>query len=131
MRIYFKLAAMAVISSTALFTACKKDPKAGKGGKAVLKITAKHHGTVIDNCMIYIKYNTKDLPADKKFDDSAKSTWVNNTSVATFANLNKGDYYLYGVGYDSAIAQTVVGGSPYVISEETEQSYNISVTEGD
>lgn len=131
MKQYLKLAALAAISSTMLFTACKKDPKAGKGGKAVLKITPKHHSTYIDSCTVYIKYGTKDLPAGLQFDDSAKCVPEGGKPVATFANLNKGDYYLYGAGYDPNIVRQVVGGSPYTISDEVEQSYTISVTEGD
>lgn len=119
------------ICSTALFTACKKDPVAGKGGNAVLKITPRHHGTNIDSCTVYIKYNTKDLPGDGKYDDSAKCVPENGKPVATFSNLKKGDYYLFGSGWDPTIGEAVVGGSPYTISEENLQSHNISVTEGD
>lgn len=120
-----------VIGSTALFAACKKDPVAGKGGNAVLKITPRHHGKNIDSCKIYIKYNTQDLPADGKYDDSATCVPDGGTPVATFSNLKKGNYYLYGSGWDPDIAQGVVGGTPYVISDENLQSYNLSVSEGD
>jgi hypothetical protein len=121
----------AIACSTALFAACKKDPIAGKGGNAVLKITPRHHGNNIDSCTVYIKYNTKDLPADAKYDDSAKCAPVDGKPVATFSNLKKGDYYLYGSGWDPSIAEGVLGGTPYTISEEISQSYNLSVTEGD
>lgn len=30
----------------------------------------------------------------------------------TFEGLKRGDYYFYGIGYDSTIKQTVVGGVP-------------------
>ena len=117
--------------SITLFAACKKDPKAGKGGNAVLKVTPRHHGKNIDSCTIFIKYNTQDLPADGKYDDSAQCVPEGGKPVATFSNLNKGEYYLYGEGWDPNLPDTVVGGLPYIIKEETVQSFNISVTEGD
>ena len=114
-----------------MFAACRKEDQAGKGGKAVLKITPRHHNKNIDSCTVYLKYNTQNLPADFRFDDSAKCVPEGDKPVATFSGLKKGDYYIYGKGWDTTIAQEVVGGTPYTIKEETTQSYNISVTEGD
>ncbi len=125
------IAAVALGSITMIFAACKKEPKAGKGGNAVLKITPRHHGKNIDSCTIYIRYNTKDLPSDGRYDDSAACVQEDGKPIATFSNLKKGDYYLYGSGWDPSIAEKVVGGTPYTISEENLQYYNISVTEGD
>jgi hypothetical protein len=112
----------------------RKDPDAepeqvaGKGGNATLLVTPQHHGKNIDSCMIYIKYNTQDLPATS-YDDSAWCVKQGDKPVATFNNLKKGNYYLFGRGWDPNIAQRVQGGGPYKIVNETSQSYTVAVTE--
>jgi hypothetical protein len=102
----------------------------GKGGTTTLNVTAKHHGKVIEDCMIYIKYNTQD--AASTYDDSVKSVTSNGVTVASFTNLKKGKYYLFGSGYDPAIAQQVKGGAPYTINADgATLRYDLAVTEGD
>lgn len=102
---------------------------AGKGGMAVLKVTPQHHGTNIDSCTIFLKYNSKELPSS--FDEEIKCVMENGKPVATFNELKKGDYYVYGKGWDPDISQQVVGGIPYTISDEQTYTINIPVTEGD
>lgn len=122
---------MIVATGLLLLAACDRNKTeiGGKGGNAVLRITPQHHGKNIDSCMIYIKYNTQDKPAS--YDDSAWCVKIDNKPVATFSNLKKGNYYLYGYGYDPGIAKAVKGGVPYTISSETTLDYNLPVTEGD
>lgn len=88
----------------------------GKGGSTTLEATPKHHSKNIDSCTIYIKYNTKELPTT--FDDSAKCVLRNGVPVATFTGLKKGDYYLYGKGWDPSIVENVKGGIPYTINDD-------------
>ncbi|RYE23402.1 MAG: hypothetical protein EOP51_10675 [Sphingobacteriales bacterium] len=98
----------------------------GKGGTTTLNVTAKHHGKIIPNCTIHIKYNTQD--AASTYDENVTA----NGNTATFTSLKKGKYYLYGEGYDSAIAQQVKGGAPYTITaDNTTLNYDLAVTEGD
>lgn len=99
----------------------------GKGGKAVLNITPRHHSKNIDSCKVYIKYNVSDKPLT--YDDSVWCKKVGDAPVATFEGLKKGKYYLYGYGWDPSIEEAVDGGAPYEIKEEASLSYNLAVTE--
>jgi hypothetical protein len=100
---------------------------AGKGGKAVLNITARHHSRNIDSCKVYIKYNASDKPLT--YDDSVWCKKVGDKPVGTFEGLKKGKYYLYGRGWDFDIDEAVDGGAPYELKEEAVLNYNLAVTE--
>ncbi len=101
----------------------------GSGGSAAIKITIKHHTKIIDSATVYIKYNT--LDASSKYDDSVRCKLNDGKPLAIFSGLKKGNYYLYGVGWDPNITNTVVGGVPYTVKEETTYDINLPVTEGD
>lgn len=122
-----------VLSTLVTITACKKrqepTPVAGKGGNATLNITPQHHGKNIDSCMIYIKYNTSDMPSS--YDDSVKCVPQSGKPVGTFTGLKAGNYYIYGKGWDPNISQKVIGGKPYTITTEQSYDLNLAVTEGD
>ena len=118
--------------SVLLLAACKRNEpivpdSAGKGGDATLKVIPKHHGVTIDSCTVYIKYNTQD--AATSYDDSVKCIPDNGVSTAIFSGLKKGNYYLYGKGWDASINLEVKGGLPYVISEEATLTADLPVTE--
>lgn len=102
---------------------------AGKGGNAIIKATPQHHGENIDSSTIFLKYNAQDKPST--FDEQAVCVMENGKPVATFSNLKKGKYYIYGEGWDPDIQQKVVGGIPYTITEEKTIELNVPVTEGD
>lgn len=114
--------------------ACERDdPKptgektvGGKGGNAILNVTAQHHNKNIDSCKIYIRYNATSAGA---YDDSANCVTVNGIPVAKFSGLKKGDYYLYGDGWDPSIEEEVKGGAPITVTEEKEQNIYVAVTE--
>ncbi len=80
-----------------------------------LEVTPKHHGRPIDSCMIYIKYNSVDPPANGVYDDSARCVPLNGLPVATFSNVKHGNHYLYGYGWDPLLSppQAVKGGYAY------------------
>jgi hypothetical protein len=103
------------------------EPVAGKGGNTILKVTAKHHGKVIDSITVYIKYNTQD--AATIYDDSVIAIPDGGIIKATFTNLKKGKYYLYGYGYDHSILSPVKGGIPYTVTEEKTIDLTLPVTE--
>lgn len=131
------VSAISIFIITAL-CACKKDPEpqaepeltGGKGGAATLRITPRHHNKPIDTGIVYIKYKAKDAPT-AAYDDSAKVVLVSGIPEATFTGLLKGQYYLYGRGYDPAIVNTVKGGIPFEATEEREYTVTVPVTEGD
>ncbi len=109
---------------------CKREdpePVAGKGGNAVLNIVPRHHAKIIDSCLVFIKYNAQDLPSS--FDDSVWCQPVNGVSTAIFSGLTKGQYYIFGRGYDEDIDQICIGGGPFTITEEGNLHYNLAITE--
>lgn len=111
-------------------SACKKKPSAGTGGNANLKISAFHHTSLIDSCTIYVKFNSSEAPANNVYDLTQKVAVDSvGDSYAIFSGLKKGDYYLFAQGWDPAISDNVKGGLPYTISEETDISVVIPVTE--
>lgn len=104
------------VTNTYPIDGVEPDPIAGKGGEAVLNITPEHDGLTIDSCMVYIKYNTRVIPASMVYDDSAKAI-VNDDGVpvATFRELKSGNYYLFGRGWDIIRSEKVRGGIPFKI----------------
>jgi hypothetical protein len=96
-----------------------------------LRVTPRHHGRQIDSCTIYVKYNALDTPANSRYDDSAKCVLVGGVPVATFSGLRKGNYYLFGLGWDPMLIppQSVRGGYGAGITSETEQSIDLAVFE--
>lgn len=106
-------------------TGCRKDKDdiAGKGGSATLRITPKHHGIPVDSCRIYIKYNAQDAPADGVYDDSTDAIVVGTgvPRMGLFPGLKRGNYYIFGRGWDPAISQVVRGGTPFNINNDQPQ----------
>lgn len=112
------------------FTSCERPNDVevgGTGGNAILKITPQHHGNNIDSCTISIKYNAQDKPA--AYDNEVKCVMENGKPVATFSGLKKGNYYIFGRGWDPSIEQHVEGGIPYTITEEKTIEITVPVTE--
>jgi hypothetical protein len=112
------------------FISCKKN---GIGGDNSIAAFPKHHSKTIPNAMVYIKYGATEFPGDdvSKYDDSKVATREGTIDAhAHFSGLLKGDYFIYAVGYDSAINQTVKGGITVKITTKAgEQDIEIPVTE--
>jgi hypothetical protein len=111
--------------------ACKKE---GPGGKNTLVVFPKHHSKSIPNTTVYIKYGTNQFPGEDVavYDDKliAKPMAGEPDAHVHFENLRKGKYYLYGIGYDSAIAKTVKGGIPVEIKTKVgETEVTLPITE--
>jgi hypothetical protein len=121
---------IALVSSAAFLSCNREDGNtAGKGGNATLRITPTHHGaskSIID-FKVYIKYNATDKPSH--YDDSASTVQVSGEPVALFTGLKKGNYYIYGYGFDTSIKQNVKGGIPYPVASETTLNIELPVTE--
>jgi hypothetical protein len=121
-----------LLIAAAGITSCDQgDPTpytAGKNGQTKLQVVPRHHGKQIEQCKIYIKYNTLDKPGS--YDDSSRVIMTDGTPIATFDHLRMGNYYIYGAGFDPTIAETVTGGAPVVINETgTTITYNLPVSE--
>ena len=107
---------------------CKKE---GTGGEASISAITKHHDRAIPFTTIYIKYGAKEFPGTdvSKYDATQVADKTGHTH---FEGLIKGDYYLYGVGYDSAAQAPVKGGVPVTIKRserKKETDVNVPVTE--
>lgn len=117
------------VAMIACLASCRKEddkPIGGKGGNATLYVTPQHHDRNIDSCKIYIRYNAKTAGA---YNDSAFCVQVSGKPVATFGGLKKGDYYLYGSGWDAEIDESVIGGTSVTISEEKAYDIYVPVSE--
>lgn len=108
--------------------ACKKEEDEST---ATLKVTPRHHGRAIDSCTIYLKYNATDVPANGKYDDSAVCVQVGGIPVATFSGLKKGNYYVFGHGWDAGWTppSPVRGGFAYPLTGEPQQTLDLAVSE--
>jgi len=103
--------------------------KEGPGGKASITGMVMHHTQPIPGAVVYIKYGAKESPGtDVTYYDA--SATADAQANYKFADLRRGDYYLFGVGYDSAIVNTVTGGIPVEIKSKTETAQaDVHVTE--
>ena len=81
-------------------TTCKTE---GPGGKATIRSVVKHDTTLIPVTIVYIKYGTEKSPGTdpSDYDDSRMA---DSLAKVEFNGLQKGNYFLYAVGYDSAVS---------------------------
>jgi hypothetical protein len=111
-----------------IYSSCSKP---GLGGKAEIHLNAKHHSTLVPYTKVYIKYDAKDFPGE---DLSTYDASITTDAMAHghFHDLKKGNYYIYGVGFDSTINQVVTGGLNVKITKKDEMAeVTLPVTEGD
>jgi hypothetical protein len=120
-----KQLSLLILVSVFTFTACKKE---GTGGKSSVSGTVKHHAIVIPNAVVYIKYGATEFPgADVSVYDA--SVVANASAQYEFKELQKGDYYIYGVGFDSSQMQTVTGGIGIFLKKNEAKKTDVPVTE--
>ena len=102
--------------------------KEGIGGKSTVSGVVAHHGKPIPNSIVYIKYGATDFPGTDVtlFDDHTTS---DGNAHYEFHNLRKGNYFLYGVGFDNGISQTVNGGVGIKLKYNKSISQDVTVTE--
>lgn len=111
-----------------LSISCKKE---GTGGKATITGIARHHSTPIANAVIYIKYGATEFPGPDPSSYDLSVTADANGKYE-FSGMNKGDYYLYGIGYDPAPAAIVSGGTSVSIKwadRKKTTTVDIAITE--
>lgn len=102
--------------------------KEGIGGNASISGTVFHHEVAIPNCTVYIKFNTTEFPGDgpELYDSSIPA---DASGKFIFSRLYKGDYYLYGVGFDKNINAIVKGGVSIKLKHNKAYSQDVPVTE--
>ena len=124
--IFHKPAFIAVMIGILLGTAsCYKE---GTGGKSSVSGTVYHHTRPIPSCVVYIKYGATEFPGtDVSVYDA--SVAVDANAHYEFAGLRKGDYFLYGVGYDNAGPYTVTGGVGVKLKYNKSTTTDVPVTE--
>lgn len=107
-------------------SSCKKNEL---GGTSSINGTVMHHSKVIAKASVFIKFNAKEFPgADTtKYDEKVRVDANGNYNFKCY----KGDYYLYGFGYDYGIAPPyeVVGGVPVRIRKNEHLQIDLAVTE--
>jgi hypothetical protein len=102
--------------------------KEGTGGKSGVSGTVYHHSKPIANAIVYIKYGATEFPgADVSVYDNKVTADAN--AHYEFTDLRKGDYFLYGVGYDDAIFQVVKGGLGIKLKYNKKATSDVPVTE--
>ncbi len=124
-----KIFFVVLIFCSGVLTITSCGPEGGIGGDSSIVFTAKHHDDLIPFCKVFIKYDTQSFPGvdTTAYDDMITT---DNSAAGSFTDLKKGNYYLYGVGYDSAIAEPMYGGIPVSIKKSGEVvTTSVPVTE--
>lgn len=107
------------------FNACCKG---GSGGKADITVSPYHHSKPIPGATVYVKYNATELPGTSPSNFDANYTATANSLPIKCSDLKCGNYYLYVVGYDSSIMQTVKGGIGVKIKyKDRKENTNVNV----
>lgn len=128
MKKYFTFT-LVILTISSVIIACKKN---GTGGDATIAAFPQHHGKAIYGATAYIKYKAKDLPDNPTVNYDLKVVGDPKEDHVHIDGMLPGNYYLYAVGYDSAISQTVKGGIALSIKyseKKSELDINIPVTE--
>lgn len=123
MKLHLKILSIILISLF-FITSCKE----GTGGKSKINGYTKHHSLAIPNCVVYIKYGATDFPGENTANYDASVT-ADVTGHFEFTGLRKGDYYLYGLGYDTSISEVVKGGIGVKVKYNKTLTVNVPVTE--
>lgn len=123
MKFYIKYLSIVLIFLI-LITSCKE----GTGGKSKINGYAKHHDSLIPYCVVYIKFGATNFPGANTSNYDASVTADANAHFE-FTNLRKGDYYLYGLGYDASISEIVKGGIGVKVKYNKTLTVNVPVTE--
>ena len=109
-----------------LSVSCKKNEL---GGNSKISGKVKHHSKAIAFASVFIKFNATEFPgADTLiYDSKVRADENGNFSFMCY----KGNYYVYGHGYDYAIPapHIVVGGTPVKIRKNEKATLDVAVTE--
>lgn len=102
------------------FISCKKNQL---GGKSIIKGTVLHHSRFIAGARVFIKFNATESPGNDttKYDAKVVADEAGNYTIKCY----KGNYYLYGYGYDDQLRLPVFGGVP--VKVRTNETVNATV----
>ncbi len=129
---------VALLFVSALVTSCKKDKDpdpvqctAGTGGNVNLTAYLVHHADTITNGILYIKYNAVNFPGHPDtINYEASYTMDTGEDHIIVSGLKCGKYFLWGMAYDNAISDSVVGGIPLnLIQTSGTLNFIVPVTE--
>lgn len=103
---------------------CKKNQL---GGNATIEGNVLHHAKLIPNATVYIKFNAKEFPGFDagKYDDKVTADASGHYSIKCY----KGDYYLFGAGFDDQLPDSVFGGLAVHIRNKEKVNADLAVTE--
>lgn len=87
-----------------------------------------HHIDAIPAATIYIKYGAIDFPGTNVSTYDAQVT-ADAQGAYKFEGLQKGDYYLYGIGYDTAVVDDVMGGVAVKVRKNEDIVIDVAVRE--
>lgn len=110
-----------IIAGITFLTCCKKENE-----PVDLKIYPEHHGKHIYGATAYIKFNTHSNPTPLSNYDLKVKGDASQDYILT-DRINRGDYFIYCVGYDSTISMPVRGGIPFNIPEDYSGEFVIHV----
>jgi hypothetical protein len=116
---------LSIVLLFSIFSSCKKE---GTGGKSSVSGYVNHHSLRIPNATIYIKFGATEFPGSNAGSYDASVT-ADPNGFYSITGLQKGDYYLYGVGYDSNISLPVTGGVAVELKRNKHTDANVPVTE--
>jgi len=107
------------------FVGCTEE---GPGGTSRVDGTTAHHELPIPGTKVYIQYGSLLSPGTDPalYDDSTTS---DQNASFSFSGLQKGDYYIYGVGFDSTIGEVVKAGIPVALKSGENSNVILPVTE--
>jgi len=121
--------AFLIITATCFFAlvGCRKNQR---GGRSKVNGIVAHHGKAIPEATVYVKFNAKEFPGNNL---AAYNYTVTSNSAGFYEvdELCKGDYYLYVLGKDPAIAPPydVKGGLAFSIKSSETLSLDLPVGE--
>jgi hypothetical protein len=110
-----------LIAGIIFIAGCKKENE-----PVSLKVYPEHHGKHIYGATAYIKFNAHTNPApvtnyDLKVQGNASEDFILVDAI------NRGDHFIYCVGYDPAISMPVIGGIPFAIPEDYHGEFILEV----
>jgi hypothetical protein len=111
--------------------------KPGTGGNATLVVFPQHHGRAIINHVgypdtVFLKFGAKELPGLKAGDYDTYFIGKTGEDHVHCTGLKAGQYFLFGVGYDSTGLYRVAGGMSYKLKykdRKSETDIDLAVTE--
>ena len=116
--------AVVLISVAVSLMTCKKN---ALGGSSTIKGVVMHHSAFIPYSRVYIKFNAKDLPS---LDTNAYDSHVSADASGNYSfKCYKGDYFLFGYGFDHSINLPVKGGVAVHIRNDETVNTTVPVTE--